>query len=293
VLRLRACPVFLLALATLASPAWADAPSAAAARPEQLVQPAQPAPDPGTSSRPVLDEPIETPINVTLGVPTGLVIAYKPQVLSVRLDSGAGSQFGSDKLQLGRGLVGFTGRLIPGKQYLARVELEGGQFQSDSQGLFKGSDGYDLVLHLLAGAATRVSEGVNIVASVGLLTRYQRGRAVGGAPEVGFLGGASNMEINFRLVPTITASFFVEGGLTPLPYATQRNLGVLSDASELRLRAKLTFHLYKDVSFDLGYDFTRWHASFTGSTILENAKPDQALLVESREHAIFLGLRFQ
>lgn len=280
VLPLRASLILLLAAAV---------PGAALAQATPPLQSTAVPPAPN----PVLDEPVETPIPVPSVIPTGLVIAFKPQILSVRIDSGKGSEFGSDKLQLGRGLIGYTSRLLDDKQYLAHVELEGGQFQSDAQGQNIGTDGFDLVLHLLGGAATRVSQGVTIVASAGVLTRFQRGRAVGGAPEIGLFGAASNMELNMRLAPTITLSFFVEGGLTPIPYLTQSKLGVLSDASELRLRAKLTFHLYQDIGLDVGYDFTRWHASFAGTTILGNPKPDQALLIESRQHAILVGLRFQ
>lgn len=253
---------------------------------------AAPAPETAPSPLPPPDL-LETPIPVPSAIPTGFLIAFKPQVLTVRIDSGKGSEFGSDKLQFGRGLLGYTTKLLDDKQFLGRVELEGGQFQSDPEGKRLGTDGYDVALRLLGGAATRISQGITLIASAGLLTRYQRGRAVGGAPEIGLWGAVTNLEVTVRVYPSITLGFFVEGGLTPLPYLSESRLGVLSDASELRLRAQVTFHLYKDISLDVGYDFTRWHASFVGTTLLGNEKPDQALLIESRQHALLFGLLFK
>ena len=45
------------------------------------------------------------------------------------------------------------------------------------------------------------------------------------------------------------------------------------------------------MAIDVGYDFTRWHAAFTNSTIVNST--DRALLIESRDHAATLGLRFK
>jgi hypothetical protein len=42
---------------------------------------------------------------------------------------------------------------------------------------------------------------------------------------------------------------------------------------------------------EFGYDLTRWHATFTNSTILGTAPG--ALLVETREHAATFGLRYK
>ena len=54
-------------------------------------------------------------------------------------------------------------------------------------------------------------------------------------------------------------------------HPAQANLGNLSDASELRARLQFSVDLSPTLIFDLGYDFTRWHASFTGSTIVGTA----------------------
>src|SRR5207253_985621 len=115
----------------------------------------------------------------------------------------------------------------------------GGQFESDNQGTSLGTDGYDVTARALGGTATRLTPGLTLTASAGLLTRYQRGRAVGGAPSIGFLGVTSNLEVEYRVAPLITLAFFVEGGLTPVPYAAQAHLGMLSDASEMRGRIQV------------------------------------------------------
>ena len=136
---------------------------------------------------------------------------------------------------------GYTTTLL-GEKLLARAEIEGGQFRTDTQGasdpnaVLLGSDGYDVTAHLLGGTATRIAQGFTITASAGLLTRYQRGRAASGAPSIGVFGATSNMELAFRVAPIITLSLFVEGGLAPFTYGAQRNLGDLSDASEVRTR---------------------------------------------------------
>ena len=244
------------------------------------------------------EEPIETPILVPSPIPVGFLLAWKPALLSVRTDSGVGSRFGSDKFQPLRFLGRYTSTLF-GEKLLARAEVEGGQFSTDTQqrspldGTLIGSDGYDVTAHLLGGTATRIAQGFTITASAGFITRYQRGRAASGAPSIGVFGVTSNMELEFRVAPIITLSLFVEGGLTPVPYGQQRDLGRLSDASEVRGRAIVSVDLTQQLALEVGFDFTRWHASFTDSTILSDGGPDRALLVESREHAFTFGLRFK
>lgn len=236
-----------------------------------------------------------TPILVPSPIPVGFLLAWKPLLQSVRTDSGVGSRFGSDTWQPLRILGRYTSTLLDEK-LLARVELEGGRFQTDSQGganPLTGSDGYDVTGRVLGGTAVRIGQGFVITASAGLISRYQRGRAVGGAPEIGIFGVTSNMELEFRVAPLVTTSLFVEGGLAPLPYAAQRNLGDLSDASEVRVRAQVAVDLTRDLAMDIGYEFTRWHAAFTNSSILPGSQTDGALLIESRQHALILGLRFK
>jgi hypothetical protein len=77
----------------------------------------------------------------------------------------------------------------------------------------------------------------------------------------------------------------------PFPYAAQRNLGDLSDASEFRARIQLSFDVTKDFAVEVGYDFTRWHATFVSSTIL--SPTPGALVLESREYAFAGGLRWK
>ena len=240
------------------------------------------------------EEPAETPILVPSPIPVGFLVAWKPTILSVRIDSGAGSQFGSDKLQLFRGLFRYTSTAFDEK-LLARAEVEGGQFQSDTQNTRLGSDGFDVTVRLLGGTATRISPGFIITGSAGLLSRYQVGtQAQGGAPRIGIFGVTSNMELEYRLGPLLTISGYVEGGLAPIPYLAQAHLGVLSDASEFRWRLQLSLDVGTNTAVDLGYDFTRWHASFAGSNVLNPASnPDQALLLEAREHALTLGIRWK
>jgi hypothetical protein len=238
------------------------------------------------------EEPAETPILVPSPIPVGFLVAWKPMILSVRIDSGSGSQFGSDKLQVLRVLGRYTTTFL-NEKLLARAEIEGGEFKSDNppNASNVGTDGFDVTLHLLGGTTTRIVSGLNITGSAGLLTRYQRGRAVGGAPSIGFIGVTSNAELEFRLAPLITFSAFVEGGLMPFPYGAQDNLGLLSDASEFRMRMLLSIDVTERTAVDIGYDFTRWHASFTESSVL--GTPNQALLIEAREHALTIGIRWK
>lgn len=242
-----------------------------------------------------LEEPIETPIVVPSPIPVGFLVAWKPTILSVRIDSGAGSTFGSDKFQPLRGLFRYTTTTY-GDRLLARAEIEGGRFQSDTQGTRVGTDGFDVTMRLLGGIATRVTTGFTMTASAGLITRYQGGSAADtGAPRVGIFGVTSNMEAEYRIAPLVTISAYVEGGLAPLPYASQPNLGVLSDASEFRLRLQVSFDIGTSTALDVGYDFTRWHASFDKSSVINGpgTPADQALLLEAREHAITIGVRWK
>jgi hypothetical protein len=239
------------------------------------------------------EEPVETPIVVPSPIPVGFLVAWKPTLLSLRVDSGAGSEFGSDKLQLLRGLGRWTTTLL-GEKLMVRAEIEGGQFQSDTQGTRLGSDGVDLTARFLFGTATRILPGFTITASAGPITRYQWGAAHGGAPRIGLLGIGSNIELEYRVAPLLTLSGYLEGALAPLPYAAQRDLGDLSDASEFRLRVQVSLDVGPGAAVDLGYDFTRWHASFSASNVLNPvAGADQALLLEAREHAITFGIRWK
>lgn len=242
------------------------------------------------------EEPPETPIAVPSPIPTGFLLAWKPMILSVRSDTGTGAKYGSDTFQPFRLLGRYTTTLL-GERLLARAEIEGGQFQTDTQGnganVFLGSDGYDATLRLLAGTATRIGPGFTITGSAGLITRYQRGRAIGGAPNIGVFGATSNMELEYRVAPLVSVGFFVEGGLLPWAYDEQKDLGVLSETSEFRTRLQVAVDVTQKMSIDIGWDFTWWHASFTESKILSNGGADQALLLEAREHALTLGLRWR
>ena len=111
---------------------------------------------------------------------------------------------------------------------------------------------------------------------------------------MGVFGISSNIELEYRLAPLLTVSGYFEGALTPFPYAAQHNLGDLSDASEIRLRLQLSVDVSPRAAVDIGYDFTRWHASFSASSVLDPSRPaDQALLLEAREHAITFGVRWK
>lgn len=244
------------------------------------------------AGRAAVEDPVETPISVPSTVPVGFLVAWKPSIISVRIDSGKGGEFGSDTFGALRGLGRYTTTLF-GEKLLARAEIEGGQFRTDTQGTRLGSNGFDLTVRALGGTATRINQSLTVTASAGLITRYQRGtEAQGGAPRIGILGVTSNLEFGYRIAPAVSLSAFLEGGLAPLAYGTQPNVGVLSDASELRLRLQVSVDLSPKTAVDIGYDFTRWHASFAGSTVLGNTTPD-ALLLEAREQALTLGVRWK
>lgn len=265
------------------------APGPAAA---QLAAPAL-ATEPAAPATPPAAEPVETPIAVPPLVPTGLLVAWKPTLLSVRVDSGAGATFGSDRVQAERGLLRYTFAFSEALPLVARAELEGGRFQTDQDRSTYGSNGSDATVRALAGAAARITPGFTLFVAAGALTRYQHGYANGGAPTVGVLGAVSNFELEFRLFPVVTLSLFGEGAIAPVAYDAQANLGKLSDSSELRGRLQVSFDLSRNLALDVGYDFTRWSMGFSQSTITGNAAPDRAFFVDQREYALTLGLRLQ
>jgi len=244
--------------------------------------------DPGRSEQ---ESEHEVPILVPTPIPVGISLAWKPTFLSVRADTGLGSQFGSDKFQPFRGLARYTTTLLDEK-LMARAEIEAGQFQTDAVNI--GTQGWDMTLRLLGGTATRLSQKFAITASAGLLTRYQHGRAQSAAPNYGVLGITSNLEFEYRFAPLIAASLYLEGALTPVPYGSQAQLGELSDASEFRGRVQVSFDVTPRTAVDVGYDYTRWHSSFTGSSLLQPSAPaDRVLLLEAREHAMTLSIRWK
>jgi hypothetical protein len=256
------------------------------------------APQPPPAETPIDAAPIETPIMVPSPIPVGFLIAWKPALLSVRADTGVGSRFGSDKLQPFRFLGRYTTMFFDDR-LLARAEVEGGQFQTDTQAstnpnnVLLGSDGYDVTARLLGGTAVRLGPGVVLTGSAGFITRYQGGRAESGAPRMGAFGFTSNLELEHRLAPSITLSVYFEGGIVPFPFAAQKNLGDLSDSSELRARLQVAFDVSRGTAIDVGFDFTRWHTSFSNSSILSNNSQDRALLIESRDAALTIGVRFK
>ena len=241
-----------------------------------------------------IGEPAETPIAVPSPIPVGFLLAWKPMLLSVRVDTGAGAQFGSDKVMLLRALGRWTTTMF-GDKLMARAEIEGGQFQSDTQGTASGSNGAEVTARLLGGTATRIWPGFIATASAGFITRYQWGtQAEGGAPRVGVFGLTSNIELEYRIAPLLSVAGYLEGALAPIAYAVQPNLGSLSDASEFRARIQFSLDVAPSAAVDIGYDFTRWHASFSKSNVLvPTGAADQALLFEDREHAITFGIRWK
>lgn len=236
--------------------------------------------------------PVETPILVPSPIPVGFLLAWKPTIISVRVDTGGGSSFGSDKPQLLRGLARYTTTMF-GEKLLARGEIEGGRFQTDTEGTQLGSDGWDVTMRLLGGTAVQIYPGFVITGSAGLLTRYQHGtHQAGGAPRIGMFGATSNAEFQYRIFPLFTVAMFVEGGIAPISYGAQDNLGNLSDASEFRWRLQVSIDIARNAALDVGYDYTRWHTSFTQATLLDPTRK-QAMLIETREHAITFGIRWK
>ena len=268
-------------------PGPATAPAAAA----PAVPPPKATPPPVPAERPAEIIP-ETPISIPPPVPTGILIAWKPMILKVLVDNGEGTKFGSDKLSPLRFLARYTHLFDENMPFVGRIEVEGGEFKSDIQSTqFYGSTGADLTGRATFGAATRITQGVTVLASLGAITRYQYGKVQGGAPTVGLFGAVSNMEFEFRLQPSITLSLFAEAALVPWSYYVQTNLGDLSDGSEFRARIQLSFDLTRYSALDVGYDFTRWHATFVSSSIL--GQTGQALVLENREHAMTMGVRWK
>lgn len=234
------------------------------------------------------ETPVETPIMVPSPIPVGFLLAWKPMLLSIRSNNGPDLHYGSDTFQPLRGLFRYTGTLV-NEQLMARVELEGGRFQTDPEHTSLGSTGADVVFRATLGTATRIVPGLVVTGSAGLLTRYQSGRAEGGAPQLGFFGVMSNADVEYRMFPLVSLSLYFEGAITPVPYGADASLGELSDASEFRIRAQVSVDITPNVAIDFGYDFTRWHASFSQG----NTTPNQALLVATREHALTLGVRWK
>ncbi len=240
------------------------------------------------------DEPREVPINVHSPVPVGFLLAWKPSFLAVRVDSGSGSTFGSDTFEPLRALGRYTTTTFA-ERLLVRAEIEGGQIQTDTQGSTLGSSGADVTARLLGGIAQRISPGFVLTAAAGIITRYQWGtEAQGGLPRIGVFGATSSFEMAYRIAPVLTVEAYLEGALAPVPYAVQHNLGDLSDASELKARLQISLDISPRAAVDFGYDFTRWHETFSRSNLLDPASPaDKALLVESRDHALTVGIRWK
>src|SRR5206468_2933284 len=108
------------------------------------------------------------------------------------------SKFGSDKLQPFRALARYTLMAKEGTPFFGRVEVEGGQFETDTSAQGIGSKGFDLAARVTGGAATRIFEKTLFVASIGAVTRYQHGSAEGGAPSLGIFGAIANAELEYR-----------------------------------------------------------------------------------------------
>src|SRR2546428_9745214 len=247
-----------------------------------------PAAQPGEPARPEQESEREIPIEVPTPIPVGLSLAWKPTFLSVRADTGQGTQFGSDKFQPLRGLARYTTTLLD-ERLMARGEIEAGQFQTDTQNI--GTQGWDMTFRLLGGTATRLSQKFAITASAGLLTRYQHGRAESAAPTFGVLGLTSNLEFEYRFAPLISASVYLDAALAPVSYGSQARLGELSDASELRGRVQVSLDVTPRAAVDVGYAYTRWHSTVTGSSLLQPSAPaDRVLLLEARGHAFTLSV---
>jgi hypothetical protein len=244
------------------------------------------------------DDLPETPIPVPPVIPTGILVAWKPMLLQVRADNGGKpddirDQFSSDKLSPLRLLVRYTHLFDEKMPFVGRFEFEGGEFKSDPQATFNGSlgsTGADFTGRVMVGAATRVSPGFTVLGSIGAITRYQYGKANGGAPTMGTFGAVTNMELEFRIHPVVTLSIFGEAALAPIPYYVQPSLGELDDSSEIKGRIQLSFDLTRQSAVDIGFDATRWHTTLTKTTILGGT--GQALLLENRELALTLGLRW-
>jgi len=206
------------------------------------------------------------PIEIPDPTPTGLLLAWKPTVLSLRLDTGTGdSRFGSESFEPGRGLARFTFQILGEKPFFGRIEVEGGQFKTSEARL--GSTGADLTGRFLAGAATRITSGVVLTAGAGVLTRYEWGRPTGGVPTIGMFGVASNLELDVRLLPAISLACSSKAPSPPSPTWRKRT-SAISPMRASSAAIQLSYDVSPSMAVDVGYDFTRWHAAFTNSTIL-------------------------
>jgi len=234
--------------------------------------------------------PKETAIPVPLPAPSGFLLAWKPMVLTVRVDTGVGSHLGSDKFQFLRALGRYTAMAKEGTPFFGRIEVEGGQFETDAQ--LVGSRGYDFAGRFTAGAATRLFPNLLFVSTLGPIVRYQHGSAVGGAPSIGNFGIMVSVELEYRFSPSLTLMIMGEAAVAPFPFMADKNLGDLSDSSEVRGRIQLAFDVTTTFAVEVGYDFTRWHSSFVSSTIIP-ANTNGALLLEAREYAATFGLRWK
>ena len=79
-----------------------------------------------------------------------------------------------------------------------------------------------------------------------------------------------------------------------LPLFAVSGRGVRKPIASMPGVAQLSVDVSPRTAVDVGYDFTRWHASFSGSSVLDPSRPaDQALLLEAREHAITFGVRWK
>jgi hypothetical protein len=242
----------------------------------------------------VAEPPAEMAIMVPQPIPTGILFAWKPMILTVRVDSGAGQKFGSDSLQANRFLLRYTHLFDELQPFVGRVELEGGEFRTDAADVFfPGSVGTDWTARAMGGAAQRLSQGITIFGTAGIISRYQHGKVSGGSPTVGVVGAVANSELEFRLLPTLTASVFAEAALVPWSYYAQTNLGILSDCSEFRARVQLSMDFTRQLAADLGFDFTRWHSTWSQSSILDASNPNQALILEDREYTLTVGVRWK
>lgn len=281
--------------AQAAGVAPAAAPPASEALPPARPQPA-PAPPP---KAPETIAPEEVPLPSPAPVPIGFLLAWKPSILSVRVDAGQGAKFGSDKVQPLRLMASYTRSLDELAPFVGRIEVEGGQFSTDDEGsgpgLFAGSTGAEWIGRLTVGASTKVFSGFNILGSIGFFSRYQWGRASGGAPTLGVFGAVASSELQFRVAPVLTVVLFGEVALAPFPYWAESRLGDLSDCSEIKGRLQLSLDLTQDFAIDLGFELARWHLAFTRSTILSTDNPPtpQALLIGARQFQLTLGARWK
>lgn len=275
----------------------APAPAVQAPAPQAPASPPPAAPPSPQAPAPFVLPPEELPLRVAPPVPIGFLLAWKPSVLSLRVDSGAGGKYGSDKFQPLRAMASYTRQLDDQSPFVGRIELEGGQFSTDDQvtadpnRFFAGSTGAEWIARVTMGASTKVSSTFNILGAIGAFSRYQWGKPSGGAPTLGVFGAVASSELEFRIAPTFTVLVFGEVALAPFPFWAQAQLGDLSDCSEIKGRLQLSLDVTPDFAVDVGFEVARWHLAFTRSTILGTA--DQALLIAARQFQLTLGARWK